>query len=157
MSEVVEVELGSRLTEAKQTVATAESCCGGLISHRITNVSGASAYFKGGVISYTNKAKQKFLGVTKDALQTHGAVSEEVAREMAEGAQREFKADYGVAVTGIAGPTGGTPEKPVGLVYVAVAAPGETHIEKCLFDGDRDDVKQKTADRALTMLLESIT
>ena len=154
---VAEVELGNRLADLGRTVATAESCCGGLISHRITNVSGSSAYFKGGVVSYSNEAKRKFLGVTKESLGADGAVSEAVAREMAEGARREFDSDYAVAVTGIAGPTGGTPEKPVGLVYISVTGPSGTRIEECRFDGDRDEVKSQTADKALAMLLECIS
>jgi len=156
MSDILEILLGEKLRETGQTVATAESCCGGLLSHRITNVSGASRYFLGGVVSYTNKAKHNLLGVSQASLDTYGAVSDAVAREMAEGARGKFHADYGVSMTGIAGPTGGTPEKPVGLVYLAVASLSGIVVEKCLFDGDRDEVKQQTADKALEMVLESI-
>ncbi len=151
-----EVLLGRRLTATCQTLATAESCTGGLLSHRITNVSGASSYFMGGVVSYTNKAKHELLGVAQDSLDRYGAVSESVAQEMAEGARRVFDADYGVSMTGIAGPGGGSSEKPVGLVYLAVASPGGTVVHRCQFDGGRDEVKQQTADEALRMVLESI-
>ena len=122
----------------------------------MTNVAGSSAYFIGGAVTYSNRAKNRIIGVDKETLKEHGAVSEAVAREMSEGARERFGADYAVACTGIAGPTGGTEDKPVGLVYIAVAAPGRTRVERCQFEGDRVGVKQRTADRALTMLLESI-
>jgi PncC family amidohydrolase len=145
------------LTSRKATVSTAESCSGGLIAHRITNVSGSSAYFLGGIISYSNDAKESLLGVPRDILMAHGAVSEPVARAMAEGARRAFGSDYAVSTTGIAGPTGGTAEKPVGLVFIAVAGPGGTVVTKHRFDGPRELVKENTADTALTILLEQIT
>ena len=156
MCTTLEERVGESLRKSGGTVATAESCSGGLISHRMTNVPGSSAYFVGGAVTYSNKAKTQILGVDKQTLQEHGAVSEEVAKQMADGAQGRFATDYAVACTGIAGPTGGTKDKPVGLVYIAVAAPGGTRVEECHFDGDRERVKQLTADRALTMLLESI-
>lgn len=156
MSTSLEEQVGESLRRIGRTVATAESCSGGLISHRITNVSGSSSYFMGGVVTYSNKAKMELLGVAKPLLEEQGAVSEQVAREMAEGARERFATDYAVACTGVAGPTGGTKEKPVGTVYVAVAAPGGTQVERCHFEGDREEIKQRTADRALAMLLESI-
>lgn len=134
----------------------AESCTGGLIAHRVTNVSGASAYFLGGVVVYSNEAKERLLGVSADTLARFGAVSEPVAREMAAGAQRTFGAECAAAVTGIAGPTGGTAEKPVGLVYIAAAAGGRIAVERHVFSGDREAVKRQTADRALTLLRECI-
>ncbi len=148
--------MGEALRRIRGTVATAESCSGGLISHRLTNVPGSSSYFMGGVVTYSNEAKMELLHVAKPSLDEQGAVSEQVAGEMAEGARERFATDYAVACTGVAGPTGGTKEKPVGLVYVAVAAPGGTRVERCHFEGDREEIKQRTADRALTMLLESI-
>jgi PncC family amidohydrolase len=139
------------------TLATAESCSGGLIAHRLTNVAGSSAYFLGGVVSYSNDAKVALLGVSEASLAAHGAVSEEVAREMVEGARARFGADYATACTGIAGPSGGTPEKPVGLVYIGVAGPKGTRVERCRFDGDRTRIKEQTADRALGLVLEAMT
>ena len=138
------------------SLATAESCSGGLIAHRITNVPGSSAYFLGGVVSYSNEAKESLLGVAHDILVAHGAVSEPVARAMAEGARRVFGSDYAVGVTGIAGPDGGRPDKPVGLVYIAVAAPHGTIVMRNQFDGPRESVKEKAADLALSLLLEHL-
>ena len=112
----IEADLGKRLREREWTLATAESCSGGLIAHRITNVPGSSGYFLGGVVSYSNGAKVRMLDVRPESLDSYGAVSEEVAREMAEGAKNYFGSDVAIAVTGIAGPGGGTAEKPVGLV-----------------------------------------
>ncbi len=156
MCTTLEERVGERLRESGGTVATAESCSGGLISHRLTNVPGSSAYFVGGAVTYSNKAKMQILGVDKQTLKDHGAVSEQVVKQMAGGAQERFDVDYAIACTGIAGPTGGTKEKPVGLVYIAVATPKATRVEECHFEGDRESVKRLTADRALTMLLESI-
>ena len=111
------------LTERKATLALAESCTGGCIANRVTNVPGASAVLLAGLVTYSNAAKQKFLGVQAETLARHGAVSEAVAREMAEGARREARADYALSVTGIAGPSGGTPEKPVGTVFIGLGRP----------------------------------
>lgn len=152
----IESEIGERLGRLGATMATAESCAGGLISHRITNVPGASAYFQGGFITYSNRAKMKLLGVGKDTLNTAGAVSEEVAREMAQGAQAKLGVDFAVSVTGIAGPTGGTEEKPVGTVYIGVATPSGARVERKQFSGTREEVKSQTAQRALEFLLECI-
>jgi PncC family amidohydrolase len=155
MSEqLLEERVGKRLRALGATIATAESCCGGLISHRITNVSGSSDYFSGGIVSYSNDSKLKMLDVEKTSLEKYGAVSDIVAIEMAQGARRAFLADYAVSVTGIAGPTGGSDDKPVGLVYVGVASPSGIRVERCVFEGDRDQVKLQTADKALSLLLE---
>ena len=156
MGTPLEERVGESLRESGGTVATAESCSGGLISHLITNVPGSSAYFMGGAVTYSNEAKVRVLGVDERSLEEYGAVSEQVAREMAVGARQCFTADYAVACTGVAGPTGGTEEKPVGRVYVAVATPGGTRVERCQFEGNRARIKEQTADYALTMLLESI-
>ena len=153
-TEILEERLGDRLRSVDVTVATAESCCGGLIAHRITNISGSSSYFAGGVVSYSNEAKMAVLGVQSASLQANGAVSEQVAAEMARGACNTFQTEYAVSCTGIAGPTGGTPDKPVGLVYIGVAFPNAERVEKCIFSGDRDAVKRQTADRAFELLLE---
>lgn len=144
----------ARLRSARKTLATAESCSGGLIAHRITNVAGVSTLYKGGVVAYSNEAKVALLGVDAAMIASQGAVSEEVAREMAEGARKRFGADVAVGVTGIAGPGGGTPEKPVGLVYIAVAHGRETFVERNVFTGGREAVKTQTAERALSMILE---
>jgi nicotinamide-nucleotide amidase len=140
------------LTEQKRTLALAESCTGGNLAHRVTNVPGASAVFLGGVVSYANDVKEKFLGVRAETLQQHGAVSEAVAREMAEGARKKFGADFAIAVTGIAGPSGGTKEKPVGTVFVALAASAGTEVKQFLNPWDRETFKQVTAQQALEML-----
>lgn len=121
----IEERLHRRLKELHRTLATAESCTGGLIAHRITNVAGASDYFLGGVVAYSDKVKASLLRVSQDDLKEYGAVSEPVARQMAQGVRARFRADYGIGVTGVAGPGGGTAEKPVGLVYIAVAMGGE--------------------------------
>jgi nicotinamide-nucleotide amidase len=144
------------LTERKQTLALAESCTGGYIAHRITNVPGASAVLVAGLVTYSNDAKQTLLGVSADALAEHGAVSEAVAREMAEGARRQTGADFALSVTGIAGPSGGTPEKPVGSVFIALAHAGGTVVKKNFNPYDRETFKQATASQALELLRRRI-
>jgi PncC family amidohydrolase len=144
------------MTALGLTLATAESCTGGLVAHRVTNVSGASSYFVGGVVAYANKAKTLLLDVSAEDLDRHGAVSEEVAAGMAQGVLRRFGADIGVGITGIAGPTGGSRDKPVGLVYVAVADGNGVTVARNLFTGSRREVKEQTADVALTMVWERI-
>jgi nicotinamide-nucleotide amidase len=144
------------LTERKLTLALAESCTGGCIAHRITNVPGASAVLLAGLVTYSNAAKQKFLGVQTDTLTRHGAVSEAVARELADGARRQTQADYAVAVTGIAGPSGGTPDKPVGTVFIGLAGPAGTVAERQLNPYDRETFKQVTAQQALELLRRTI-
>jgi nicotinamide-nucleotide amidase len=140
------------LKEKTKTLALAESCTGGGIANRVTNVPGASAVFLGGVVSYANDAKEKFLGVRVETLKQHGAVSEAVAREMAEGAREKFSADFALAVTGIAGPTGGSAEKPVGTVFIALADAFGTGVECKLNSFEREAFKQVTAQQALEML-----
>jgi PncC family amidohydrolase len=151
---LTEVAVGRSLISLDATLATAESCSGGLIAHRITNISGSSEYYVGGVVAYSNKVKASLLRVSKSDLSSFGAVSEQVARAMADGARTRFGADYAIAVTGIAGPQGGTPEKPVGLVYISVAAPEATAVLRNVFTGTREEIKAQTAERALRMLLE---
>ncbi len=140
------------LTEQKKTLALAESCTGGNLAHRITNVPGASAVFLGGVVSYANAAKTEFLGVRAETLAQHGAVSEAVAREMAAGVRERFSSDFGLAVTGIAGPGGGTPDKPVGTVFIALASSSGIEVNRMLNPWDRATFKEVTATQALERL-----
>ncbi len=144
------------LTKSKETLALAESCTGGLIAHQLTNVPGASAVLLAGLVTYSNQAKEKLLGVRAETLAEHGAVSQAVAREMAEGARRQIGADYGLAVTGIAGPGGGTEEKPVGTVSIALATPQGTLVERNFNALDRETFKQLTAQQALEMLRRQV-
>jgi nicotinamide-nucleotide amidase len=140
------------LTQQKKSLALAESCTGGIIAHRVTNVPGASAVFWGGVVSYANAAKETLLGVRAETLRQHGAVSEAVAREMAAGVRERSGADFAVAVTGIAGPDGGTPEKPVGTVFLALTAADGVAVERRLNPWDRATFKEVTATQSLEKL-----
>ncbi len=140
------------LTERRQTVALAESCTGGFIAHRLTNVPGASVVFLGGLVTYSNQSKLNLLGVRSATLAEHGAVSEETAREMAEGARVELGADYALAVTGIAGPTGGTPAKPVGTVCLGLATASKVEARRFFNPFDRETFKYVTSQQALEML-----
>jgi nicotinamide-nucleotide amidase len=140
------------LTEKRRTLALAESCTGGFIANRITNVPGASAVLLAGLVTYSNDAKQTFLGVKETTLLENGAVSEQVAREMAEGTRDRTGADFAISVTGIAGPTGGTPEKPVGTVHISLAREGGTLAKKFLNHYDRETFKFLTSQQALDLL-----
>lgn len=155
-SEPLEYILGRRLTDLRATLATAESCTGGLVAHRITNVAGSSAFFLGGLIAYSNEVKERLLGVPAPVLAAHGAVSDPVALAMAQGARARLGSDWGLGITGIAGPGGGTPQKPVGLVYVAVAGPGGHAVTENRFRGSREEIKAQTAERALALLWEQL-
>ncbi|MGJ3243343.1 MAG: CinA family protein [Opitutales bacterium] len=145
-------DLVRRLRERGASVATAESCTGGLIGHLITEVPGSSAVFAGGVIAYTDRFKTGGLGVAADLIKTHGAVSEAVARAMAKGARERLGSTFSLAVTGVAGPGGGTADKPVGLVYVACAGPAGTRVDRCIWDSDRSGNKRLSAEHALALL-----
>ncbi|MGB3460169.1 MAG: CinA family protein [Halobacteriota archaeon] len=149
---MIEEEIGDMLRKRELSLATAESCTGGLVSHRITNISGSSDYYKGGVIAYTNEVKAQILLVHDALLADKGAVSAECARAMAEGVRALLDGDIGIATTGIAGPTGGTPDKPVGLVYIALATKDYIYHERHIFHGDRGGNKRKAAEAALVML-----
>ncbi|MDQ7248023.1 CinA family protein [Dongia sedimenti] len=134
-------------------IATAESCTGGLVAGTLTAVAGSSDVYERGWVTYSNDAKREQLGVSASLLEAHGAVSGEVAEAMAKGALHRSKADVAISVTGIAGPGGGSVEKPVGLVYIGVARKdGWSQVERCQFDGDRDSVRAQTVSRALTHL-----
>ena len=146
--------MGSVLRAKGKTIATAESCTGGKIGDMITSVPGSSAYFLGGVVSYGNDAKVSLLGVDTGALKADGAVSEMVARQMADGARERFGADVGISTTGIAGPGGGSAEKPVGLVFVAASTSDMSLCRRYLFTGARDDIKMRSANAALALALE---
>jgi nicotinamide-nucleotide amidase len=145
------------LKRQKLTIATAESCTGGLIGHTLTNVSGSSEYFERGIISYSNKAKVELLGVSESLLKEQGAVSEEVAKTMAENVRKRSDVNIGISTTGIAGPLGGTKEKPVGLVYIGVSTEKDNIVKKFIFTGDRIQNKVSTCNVALNMLLEILT
>ncbi|MBI2927409.1 MAG: competence/damage-inducible protein A [Verrucomicrobia bacterium] len=144
------------LSERKQTLALAESCTGGFIAHRITNVPGASAVFLSGLVTYSNEAKEQLLGVRPATLASHGAVSEAAAREMAEGARARTQADYALAVTGIAGPTGGSKAKPVGTVHIALATAWNTNVLHRLNPYDRETFKHVAAQQALELLRQTL-
>ncbi|RMF65797.1 MAG: CinA family protein, partial [Calditrichaeota bacterium] len=139
-----------------ETVAVAESCTGGLLAHKLTNISGSSAYFERGVVAYSNRAKQEILGVPETTLQTQGAVSAETAVAMAEGVRKISAAHYGLSTTGIAGPTGGSKEKPVGLVYVGFAAADRSYSERFIFTRDRLFNKERSAQAALNLLRKEL-
>lgn len=151
-NELLEEVVGRLLAGRKGTVAVAESCTGGLITHRLTNVPGSSAYVERSFVVYSNRAKQELLGVPEAVLAEHGAVSEPVARLMAQGARRAAGTTYGLSVTGIAGPDGGSAEKPVGTFYIGVAAPGQTIVEKQFFPGTREKIKIMSSQMALNLL-----
>lgn len=149
------VQLGKALRTRGWSIAAAESCTGGWIAKTITEVPVSSSWFERGFVTYSNEAKQEMLGVNAATLESHGAVSEGVAREMARGALENSRADVAVAVTGIAGPDGGSEEKPVGTVWFAWAWPdGEVRAERRLFAGDREQVRAATVEHALRTLIE---
>ncbi len=148
----LEERIIKELQKRNQTLTTAESCTGGLLAGRILNVSGASAVYNEGHITYSNEAKERLLGVKHSTLQQYGAVSKETAAEMAKGAALTANANVGLSTTGIAGPTGGTPEKPVGLVYVGCYINGEVTVEECRFLGDREENRNAAVEAALQLL-----
>lgn len=148
----IEEVIGKSLTRKKWTLAIAESCTGGQISRRITGVPGSSRYFLGGIVAYRNRIKTELLGVPKATLFSEGAVSSQTALAMAKGVCRRFNARLGIAVTGIAGPGGGTRRKPVGLVYLAICGPGRCQAWKELFTGDREQIQERATQKALEYL-----
>jgi PncC family amidohydrolase len=149
-------DVGKLLKMKGLTIAVAESCTGGRLGDALTNVSGSSDYFVGGVVSYSNRAKIDLLEVHESTLILKGAVSDEVARQMASGTRNALHATIGVGITGVAGPTGGTPRKPVGMVYIAVNSAKGTTSSKNLFKGSRTRVKQQAVDKALKMVVHFV-
>ena len=148
----LEVSVGELLRQRGLWLAVAESCTGGLIGHLLTNVPGSSDYFLGGVIAYANEAKVGLLGVRQDTLEKHGAVSQETALEMARGVRTAMQAGIGISVTGIAGPSGGTVEKPVGTVWIGLSSNDEEYARHFQWSGNRLSVKKQSAQAALQML-----
>ena len=152
MPELME-EIAEILKKEGLTIATAESCTGGLVGHMLTNIPGSSEYYRGGIIAYSNEAKIRFLCVRKEAIEKYGAVSEQVAYEMADGAKRIFDVDLAIATTGVAGPSG-SENKPVGLVYIGLANPYGIEVKRFNFKGNRLENKENFAKAALNMLLD---
>ena len=150
-------EVAEVLKQQGLTVATAESCTGGLLSHTLTNISGSSEYFKLGIISYSNQSKTDLLGVQEQTLINYGAVSEQTAKAMAVGVKNRSNVDIGVSTTGIAGPSGGTKDKPIGLVYIAIATPTTIEVKQYRFSGSRLEHKEHTVNAALELMLQYLT
>lgn len=151
------VEIAGLLAARGERLALAESCTGGLIAKRCTDLAGSSAWFERGLVTYSNQAKQELLGVPEAVIHAHGAVSQACVQAMAEGVLRHSPADWAVAVTGIAGPGGGSRDKPVGTVWIGWARRGTpAQTRHCVFEGDRDAVRQQTADTALAGLLDRL-
>jgi len=153
----LEQEVARLLLSLKVTIAVAESCTGGLICHRLTNISGSSDYLERGVVTYSNRSKIELLGVPEQVIIEHGAVSEACVRAMATGIRRLAGTDLGLAVSGIAGPTGGSPDKPVGTVHMALAWNEDVQCWKYLFGGSRGEIKEKASEQALVQIRDHLT
>lgn len=151
---MIETRIGRILRERRMKIAVAESCTGGHISNRITNIQGASDYFDMGFVTYSNDSKELYLFVPEEVLAEKGSVSSEVAKAMAEGLREATHADIALSVTGIAGPGGGTPGKPVGTVFVGLASKDGTFVNRFLFSGDRISIKEQTSEAALKLVLD---
>ena len=156
MDKPLEVLVGELLIQHGLQLAVAESCTGGLISHRITNISGSSRYYLGGVTSYANEAKITLLGVSQETLEKHGAVSAETVLQMARGIRLKLSADIGLSTSGIAGPTGGTMDKPVGTTWVGFSSSAGEEARHFLFEGDRLTIKEQAAQAALQLLVDHL-
>jgi nicotinamide-nucleotide amidase len=152
MAQDIVYQIHKLLIKTRKTIAVAESCTGGLLSSLLTQVSGSSSYFKLGVVAYSNTAKEKVLSVPQRLIARKGAVSEEVAIKLAQGVRKLAKADFGIGITGIAGPTGATPHKPVGTVFIAIASKNKTICKKFHFRGSRTSIRIKSAIKALELL-----
>lgn len=151
-----EEKVGKLLIQKHKTLSVAESCTGGLLANRLTNISGSSKYFVGGVLVYANSAKIKLLKVSALLIKKHGAVSPNVAKQMAKSTRTILKTDFGISITGIAGPRGGTKNKPVGLTYIAVASHKQVLCREFHFKGSRLTIKKLAAESALEMLLKQL-
>jgi len=145
----LERAIGNLLRQKGGTLSIAESCTGGLVCDRVTNVSGSSDYYEGGMITYSNKSKEKHLGIPLDYIKRHGAVSPQVAREMAQGVRKTFHTTFGLSTTGVAGPTGGTKRSPVGRVFIGFSNGKRTWVKKLDLKGSRREIKEKAAEEAL--------
>jgi nicotinamide-nucleotide amidase len=145
----LEKRIGDLLRERGWTLSLAESCTGGLVCDRITDVSGSSDYFMGGMVNYSNESKAKHLGIPLDYIRKHGAVSPQVAKRMAQGVRKTFSTTFGLSITGVAGPTGGTKRSPVGRVFVGLAAGRKVWVKKLDLKGARREIKEKTTEKAL--------
>ena len=150
-------QVAKTLTRKKLTLSVCESCTGGMLGSIITQVPGSSKYFPGGIIAYSNEVKQKTVGVKLTTLKKYGAVSTEVAREMAQGVRKRFKSDIGIGITGIAGPSGGSKKKPVGLVFISLSYDKIIFVKKYLFKGNRDHIRKKACTQALVLLNHLLT
>jgi nicotinamide-nucleotide amidase len=149
MRSSLEKVIGDRLREKGWTLSIAESCTGGLISDRITNVSGSSDYFEGGMVTYSNESKAKYLGVPLDYIRKYGAVSPQVARKMAQGVRKAFNTTFGLSTTGVAGPTGGTKRSPIGRVFIGISDGKRTWVRKLDLKGSRREIREKAAEESL--------
>ncbi len=152
----LEIELGKLLTAKNLTIACAESCTGGLLTSRLTDVPGSSAYVQGSIVSYSNDVKKSVLKVQAETLKNFGAVSEQTARQMSANVRELLKTDIGVGVTGIAGPGGGTAEKPVGTVYISVSDSRKTIVKLFNFSGSRSEIKNQACDAAMQMVMDVV-
>ena len=148
----LEKTIGDFLRKKGWTLSIAESCTGGLICDRITNVSGSSDYFMGGMVNYSNESKARHLGIPLEDIKKYGAVSPQVAKKMAQGVRKAFKANFGLSTTGVAGPTGGTKRSPIGRVFIGVAIGKRTWVRQHDFKGSRREIKRKAAERSLEFL-----
>ncbi len=152
----LEEKVVKKLLDMGYTITTAESCTGGLTAGRILNVSGASGVYNEGYITYSNEAKERLLGVSHETLEKYGAVSEQTAKEMAEGAAKAANAEVGLSTTGIAGPGGGTLKKPVGLIYVGCCIEGKVFVRECRFHGNREENRNAAVEAVLELLWERL-
>jgi nicotinamide-nucleotide amidase len=152
----IEKGIGELLRKRGWTLSIAESCTGGLICDRITDIPGCSDYFMGGMVTYSNESKEEHLGVPMDDIKKFGAVSPEVAKKMAQGVRKAFGTTFGLSTTGIAGPGGGTKEKPVGLVFIGLAHGKKTWVEKFNFAGNRRNIKEKATEKAICFFYEKL-
>jgi len=150
----LEKTIGDLLRKKEWTLSIAESCTGGLICDRITNVPGSSDYFEGGMVTYSNESKAKYLGIPLNYIKRHGAVSPQVARKMAQGVRRAFRTIFGLSITGVAGPTGGTKRSPIGRVYIGIANDRRTWVRREDLKGRRREIKEKAAEKSLQVFYE---